>query len=141
MSQGHTEACGACKACEANAAYKTPLPFASVRRNALGRGPLPVRRNAEPVLALLAMQGTPLGVGPFNETPLGVGPCPSDGTPNPCEACEACGMQRAVFRNGFNGARIIDHVMITVISYIGILSAFLIAATVMYLGLVKIKLI
>nr|YP_004221984.1 subunit VI of cytochrome b6/f complex [Coccomyxa subellipsoidea C-169]ADV29832.1 subunit VI of cytochrome b6/f complex [Coccomyxa subellipsoidea C-169] len=31
--------------------------------------------------------------------------------------------------------------MITVISYIGILSAFLIAATVMYLGLVKIKLI
>ncbi len=136
MSQGHTEACGACKACEANAAYKTPLPFASVRRNALGRGPLPVRRNAEPVLALLAMQGTPLGVGPFNETPN-----PSDGTPNPCEACEACGMQRAVFRNGFNGARIIDHVMITVISYIGILSAFLIAATVMYLGLVKIKLI
>jgi hypothetical protein len=82
------------------------------------------------------MQGTPLGVGPFNETPN-----PSDGTPNPCEACEACGMQRAVFRNGFNGARIIDHVMITVISYIGILSAFLIAATVMYLGLVKIKLI
>jgi hypothetical protein len=136
MSQGHTEACGACKACEANAAYKTPLPFASVRRNARGRGPLPVRRNAEPVLALLAMQGTPLGVGPFNETPN-----PSDGTPNPCEACEACGMQRAVFRNGFNGARIIDHVMITVISYIGILSAFLIAATVMYLGLVKIKLI
>ena len=29
--------------------------------------------------------GTPLGVGPFNEAPN-----PSDGTPNPCEACEAC---------------------------------------------------
>ncbi len=40
--------------------------------------------------------GTPLGLHcfamhcPFNETPLGVGPCPSDGTPNPGEACEAC---------------------------------------------------
>nr|YP_009106128.1 subunit VI of cytochrome b6/f complex [Paradoxia multiseta]AIT94919.1 subunit VI of cytochrome b6/f complex [Paradoxia multiseta] len=31
--------------------------------------------------------------------------------------------------------------MITIISYIGILTAFLISATVMYLGLVKIKLI
>ena len=28
--------------------------------------------------------------GPSNGTPLGVGPCPSDGTPNSCEACEAC---------------------------------------------------
>jgi hypothetical protein len=43
-----------------------------------------VQRSAEPVLALQAMQetpnssdGTPLGVGPFNETP------------NSCEACEA----------------------------------------------------
>ena len=39
------------------------------------------------------------------------------------------------------GTRIIDYVMITVISYIGILGAFLTAATVMYLGVVKIKLI
>ena len=50
----------------------------------------PSSGNDEPVFALLAMQATPLGVGPFNETPLGVGPCPSDGTPNSCEACEAC---------------------------------------------------
>lgn len=46
-----------------------------------------------------------------------------------------------VFDKKLNGARTIDHIMITVISYIGILGAFLIAATVMYLGLVKIKLI
>ena len=81
---------------------------ASVQRNALGRGPLPVRRNGlglallcnacirsakrpwawaparptERAWACIALQC----VHPFSETPN-----PSDGTPNPCEAVRPTG--------------------------------------------------
>jgi hypothetical protein len=49
-----------------------PLGLTGVRRFA-ERMQGPFNETTEPVLALLAMQGTPLGVGPC-----------------PCEACEAC---------------------------------------------------
>ena len=56
----------------------------------------PVQRSAEPVLALLAMQGTPLGVGLCPCEACEACPLVGRGWPsNPCEACEACKAREA----------------------------------------------